>query len=490
MSEEDANPQEPQTQRVPMPWALSGLSAKLLVLTIFFVLLAELLIYTPSISRFRLTYLEEHIANAHLAALALEVTPDNMVNRELENELLFHADAYSITLKHPSRRVLMLSQINLPSVDVSFDLREGNVVTWIWEAFSVLFRNDDRVMQVMGVSPKDNNVVVEVILDEEPMRQEMLSFSTRILQLSIVISLLTAGLVYISLLLLMVRPLRRITRSLVRFREDPEDETRYIPPSGRTDEIGVAMRELSLMKDEVRAAFKQKNRLATLGAAVAKVNHDLRNSLSTAMLVSDRLADIDDPEVKKVTPRLYTAIDKAVVLCSQTLNYVSGGIPKLQLSHFHLRELIVEVSVGVRDEITVGVEEELINSHPSFNVINEVEFEVDIEADRDQMFRALTNLIMNARQSGSSLVRVTAQDDGDYLYIDVADDGPGMPVPAQEKLFQPFAGSSRSGGTGLGLVIVRDILHAHGGDVELTSASDNGTIFRLTMPKQVVESRI
>lgn len=483
MSEEkNTSPKEPN-QSLSMPQALSGLSAKLLVLTISFVLLAELLIYTPSIARFRKAYLEEHIAAAHLATLALEATPDHMVNRELEAELLFHANAYSISLKHPERRVLMLSRPDLPDVDVTFDMREGNSLTWIMDAFDALLRTDSRVMQVIGVSPKAMDMVVQVTLDEAPMCEEMLAFSGRILQLSIVISLLTAGLVYISLLMLMVRPLRRITRSLVRFREDPEDETRRIPPTDRADEIGIAMRELALMKEEVRAAFKQKNRLATLGAAVAKVNHDLRNSLSTAMLVSDRLADIDDPEVKKVTPRLYTAIDKAVVLCSQTLNYVSSGTPELKISHFHLRELIVEVAVAIRDEITVGVEKAVLDSHPGFNVINEVEFELDIKADRDQLFRAISNLVMNARQIGASLVRVTAEKSESSVVIEVSDDGPGMSGLARKKLFQPFAGSSRDGGTGLGLIIVRDILRAHGGDATLVSATEEGTTFRLVIAK-------
>ncbi|MDP6108947.1 MAG: HAMP domain-containing sensor histidine kinase, partial [Rhodospirillales bacterium] len=218
-------------------------------------------------------------------------------------------------------------------------------------------------------------------------------------------------------------------------------------------------------------------------AAVAKVNHDLRNSLSTAMLVSDRLADIDDPEVKKITPRLYTAIDKAVVLCSQMLNYVSGGTPELKISHFHLRELIVEVAVAIRDEITVGVEKAVLDSHPGFNVINEVELELDIKADRDQLFRAISNLVMNARQIGASLVRVTAEESESSVVIEVSDDGPGMSELARKKLFQPFAGSSRDGGTGLGLIIVRDILRAHGGDATLVSATEEGTTFRLVIAK-------
>lgn len=466
-----------------MPSAFSGLSAKLLVLTIFFVMVAEFLIYTPSISRFRKNYLEEHIATAHLASLALEATPDNMVSRALEEELLYHAEAYSITLKHPTRRVLMLSKADLPDIDVTFDLRQGDFRMWIFDAFEVLFRDDNRVMQVIGISPKAMDVVVEVTLDEAPMRAAMLDFSGRILQLSIVISLLTAGLVYYSLLWLMVRPLRRITRSMVRFREDPEDDTRQFSPSTRNDEIGVALRELALMKEDVRAAFTQKNRLATLGAAVAKINHDLRNSLSTAMLVSDRLADIDDPEVKKVTPRLYKAIDKAVVLCSQTLNYVSGGTPNLRISHFHLHELISEVAAAMREEMTIGAASDVAVGNPAFSVINEVDFEIDLKADRDQLFRALSNLSLNARQVGASLVTVKAIEHGPDIHIDISDNGPGLTANARNKLFQPFASSSRDGGTGLGLVIVRDIVRAHGGDMTLTSGPDEKTTFLLSIPK-------
>ncbi len=469
---------------IPMPKAISGLSAKLLILTIFFVMLAELLIYTPSISRFRKTYLEDHVATAHLASLALEATPDNMISRELETELLYHADAYSVTLRHPSRRVLMLSRERMPAVDVTFDLRRGGFVTWIVDAFQALFRTDNRIIRVMGISPKALDVVVEVVIEEAPMRREMLAFSGRILQLSIVISLLTAGLVYVSLLMLMVRPLRRITRSMVRFREDPEDETRYLKPSRRRDEIGVAMRELALMKEQVRAAFKQKDRLATLGAAVAKINHDLRNSLATAILASDRLADIDDPEVKRVTPRLYKAMDKAVTLCGQTMDYVSGGPPKPNTSLFHLRELIAEAAAALRDGITIGDEEDGALGSPRFRVVNGVDFAVDLEADREQMFRVFSNLLMNARQAGAGFAEITAERKAGIVEIEVRDDGPGLSEKAHDKLFQPFAGSSREGGTGLGLVIVRDIVRAHDGDIRLASGPREPARFRITLPER------
>jgi len=174
------------------PSLLTGLSARLLVLTIFFVMVAEFLIYTPSVSNFRKKYLEERIATAHVAALALEATPDNMVSPELEEELLYHAGAYGVVLRHPTRRVLMLSKEMPPKVDVTFDLRSGRFPYWIFDAYEAMFRDDNRIMRVVGMSPKQPGVIVEAVLDEAPMRAAMLGFSTRILQLSIVISLLTS----------------------------------------------------------------------------------------------------------------------------------------------------------------------------------------------------------------------------------------------------------------------------------------------------------
>jgi len=465
----------------PFPTALTGLSARLLVLTIFFVMLAEFLIYTPSVSRYRKTYLEQRIATAHVAVLALEATPDNMVSPELEAELLYHAGAYSVVLKHPERRVLLLAKDMPPKVDVTFDLRKGSFPMWISDAYSAMFRDDNRVMRVIGFSPKSPGVSIEIVIDEAPMRRAMLDFSSRILQLSIVISLLTAGLVYLSLLFLMVRPMRAITRAMIRFREDPEDVSRAIRPSGRRDEIGIAECELAEMQHELHAALAQKTRLATLGAAVAKVNHDLRNSLATAVLVSDRLADIDDPEVQKVAPRLYHAIDKAVNLCSQTLNYVSGGVEKPRKSSFHLSELVNEVFATIREGQLGG--DGTRRPDLAYELGNEVDFELVLDADRRQLFRAFENLILNAVQAAATTIRVSARYRGDTIEIDISDDGPGMTEKSQARLFEPFTGSSRDGGTGLGLVIARDIVRHHDGDILLVATGPDGTFFRLILPR-------
>ncbi|MDP6573227.1 MAG: HAMP domain-containing sensor histidine kinase [Rhodospirillales bacterium] len=455
------------------PSLATSLSARLLVLTVAFVMLAELLIYTPSIARFRKAYLEEHIAKAQLAALAVEAAPEMTVDADLERRLLSQAGAYGIILREPDRKVLMLSGDMPPDVDVVIDLGKGSFLTWIRDAFLALAQDENRVMRVMGVSPSDEAVMIETLMDETPMRQAMYGYSQRILQLSIVISLITAGLVYLSLQLLMVRPMGRITQSMVSFRANPEDASASLPLSERQDEIGVAQRELAVMQNDLRLALRQKTRLATLGAAVAKINHDLRNSLATAVLVSDRLADIDDPEVKRVTPRLYNAIDRAINLCSQTLIYAQEPRTRLNPTHFYLHELVAEVSSAMR-------EAETGDGELTWEI--DVAGTLDLEADREQLYRLLINLAQNAREAGATRLRLSASGQGRHVHVEMADNGPGLPDKARENLFKPFAGSARDGGTGLGLVIADDIMRAHGGALSLVETSDKGTTFRFELP--------
>lgn len=462
-------------QQPPRPGFFNGLSFRLLLLTVFFVMIAEFLIWTPSIARFRKVYFEETITRAHLSMLAVEIIPGEKIDKPLEEILLFHTAAYGIVVNRPDRRMLMVSKEMPPKVDLTIDITQGTFLGWIREAFSTLAQDENRILRIIGQSPKDPKVMVEVVIDEAPMRAAMWEYSQRILNLSIVISLFTAGLVFASLQWLMVRPMLRITKSMALFRAAPEDATRMIVPSQRADEVGFAERELGVMQGELRAALKQKTRLAALGTAVAKVNHDLRNSLATAVLASDRLADIDDPEVKEVMPRLMNAIDRAVNLCSQTLNFVSDADIQPVLSHFSLRDLVHEAGVTVASHGKAGSPLEWENG---------VSEGIEIEADRERLFRVLTNLGQNSIEAGAGHIRLGAELDNEWVTIEVADDGPGLAPEARENLFQPFAGSARDGGTGLGLVIVRDIARAHGGDVVLvdTDESKKGATFRIKLP--------
>jgi signal transduction histidine kinase len=459
------------------PALITGLSARLLALTIVFVMLSEVLIYVPSISRFRNIQLEDHIARAHLAILALDATPDRMVGGGLQRDLLLHAGAYGVVLTAPDRRMLMLGPEAPPPVDVAFDLRRSTVEEMITQAFVTLAQPTNRILRVTGASPRAPDTTIEVVIDEAPIRAAMIDYSIRILTLSILISLLTASLVYLSLHWLMVRPMLNLSECMMRFRENPEDDRATVSPSARGDEIGIVSRELAAMQRDLRAALHQKTRLAALGAAVAKINHDLRNTLSSAVLASDRLAGIDQPEVKRVVPQIIDAIDRATALCERTLDFARSDRPLLRTSIFTLAELIDDLATAFLPPPAGGDGIRLVSAGT----------DVAIEADRDQLFRALGNLMLNAVQAGATRLRIEVGHYDGILGVDVADDGPGIPPVVRKRLFQPFSGSGHDG-SGLGLVIAREIATAHGGDLKLARTGTGGTTFRLELPGSRVRS--
>ena len=461
------------SQSLPPPHR--SLSARLLVLTMFFVMLAEVLIFVPSVARFRSTYFEDRIAAAHLAALALEATPDAMLSRELQDELLRHVGAHSVVLQRRESKALILSDERPLQIDDMVSLRREMFFDRIAAVVETLIQPGNRILRVRGPSPQDRAMTVELVMDERPLRAAMWDFTERILIVSAIVSLVTAVLVYLSLRWLMVRPMRRLTESMMAFRENPDDPSRVIIPSKRTDEIGLAEAELATLQQRLRAALGHRSRLAALGEAVTKINHDLRNILSTAQLMSDRLAMSNDPQVKRTSPMLMKAIDRAINLCVRTMDFAKPR-PEIIPSAFPLRDLVSDISTWLSP--TLGDKTEIVNSVPA---------DFTIYADRDQLARALSNLLRNAGAAGATRIAVGARSDkaGDMpsVVLDVADNGPGLPENVRQHLFQPFAGSPRDGSTGLGLAIVRDLARAHGGDIALISSSETGTAFRLTLPQ-------
>ena len=466
-------------KRVVLPPVLRSLSARLLVLTIFFVMLGEVMIFAPSVGRFRITYLEGKIAAGHLAVLALEATPDNVVSQPLADQLLSHVGALGIVLHKRNNLTLMIDSEMPPKVDATFDLREIHFMPAIREAFVTLLGSRDRVLRVLDQSPKDPDSTVEVLLYEAPLRREMWAFGIRILELSILISLIAAALVFLSLQWLLVRPMRRITAAMTAFRADPEDASRDIVPGKRSDEIGVAQRELAVMQGTVRQALRQRAHLAALGTAVTKINHDLRGILSTARLVSDGLADSAAPEVRRVVPTLVAAIDRAVALCTRTLDFTRETPPPLVRQHVVFAELVDDVGQALAVAYAADPSR---NDDP--RIRNDVSAELVVAADRDQLYRVLFNLCHNAFEAGAQHVTVAAEPGEGAIAIEVADDGPGLPPKARDNLFHPFTGSARLGGTGLGLAIARELMRAHGGDIALVDSTAHGTIFRLTLPRE------
>jgi len=456
-----------------------SLSARLLLLTIVSIMLIELFIFAPSVSRFRKVWFEEHLAAGELAALALEVAPDMEVARPLQNRLLAHAGAHGIVLRKPGHSVLALSEEMPKEVDLMVDVRPELSLMWLGGAIDTFLQDGNRVVRVVGPSTMDDETTVEVILDEAPMRMAMIDYGKRIFALSLVISLFTAAFVYLSLQWLMVRPMGRITRSMIAFRRAPEDERSAIEVSDREDEIGVAERELAVMQDRLRTALKEKERLAALGAAVAKVNHDLRNSLATASLISDKLAVSEDPQVREVAPRLIASIDKAVELSTQTLDFVAEKGKQMLKRRFFLFDLIEEAEALSQPlDIKLGEEtgEKWINRTPK---------DLELMADPDQLVRAISNLARNAFEARADTVILDAKTRDDWVDLTFSDNGPGLPEKARENLFKPFAGSAKKGGTGLGLIIVKDIVTAHGGEIRLEATGPEGTAFRILLPREI-----
>jgi signal transduction histidine kinase len=478
MTERDAAKDGPR-------WAPTrrGLSGKLLVLTILFVMIAEVLIYVPSIANFRLNWLNDRLAAARTATLVLDAAPRGMVPEGLARQILDSIGARAVAVKMGDQRRLLAVSAMPPSVDREIDLRNVSAFRAIVDAFEALFVHDQDVMRVVGPAPEGGEFL-EVVLNEAPLRNAMLRFSANILLLSLIISAITATLVYFALHYLFVRPMRRITANMTAFHQDPENPARVIATSGRQDEIGTAEHELAAMQRDLASMLHQKSRLAALGLAVSKINHDLRNLLSSAQLFSDRLSSLPDPHVQRFAPKLMRALERAIAFCQSTLSYGKAQEAPPDRRMVALEPLIEEVHE------TLG----LVPDGP-IRWITAVERGLSVDADPDQLFRVLLNLSRNAVQALESRstadpardqIRITGCREGTVAVIEVADTGPGVSENARTHLFEAFASSTRTGGTGLGLTIACELVRAHGGDIRLIEGTIGAT-FRITIPDRAVE---
>lgn len=457
-----------------------GLSAKLLLLTILFVMLAEVLVFVPSVSNFRRQWLMERLATAQIASLAAEAAPGGRLPVTLRDELLMRAQVKAIAVKRDASRTLII-EMDMPAhVDASYDMHDASWATLIADALMVYINPEDRVIRVAGDPGFHKGEMIEVVMGEAPLKAAMIRYGLSILGLSILISIITAALVYLTLDWLLVKPMTKLTSNIVSFSERPEDPTRIIEPSSRRDEIGAAERELSSMQRELAETLSQRSRLAALGLAVSKISHDLRNMLSSAQLLSDRLITIKDPTVQRLVPKLIASLDRAIRLCAETLNYGRVQETPPRRKRFRLAPLVGEVGDSLG----------LPRQHVGWTV--KIDEMLEVDADRDQLYRVLSNLCRNAAQALESEgevdgeIVVEGRREGTVTVIEVADTGPGVPEKARAHLFKAFQGSARKGGTGLGLAIAHELVQAHGGQIALVD-NDHGATFRIMIPDVVVQ---
>ena len=453
----------------PLRRAGGSLSLRLLILTICFMMLVEAAIFGPNLASFRRNYLSDKMSSAHLILTALEAA-DDQIDPRLRDRLLDQSGLRGMTASRPHMGDRTLGPQMPSQIPKLYDLRNAMFGDQIGDTLATLMRRGSLMIGVTGISPLDPNVVIEVVLDEQPMRDAMWRYSARMLLFSILLSLTTSMLVYASIQWLAVHPLRRITANMVSFQDAPEDPARIIVPIPRTDEVGVAEQTLAKMQRELRAALLQKNRLAGVGAAVTKISHDLRNVLATAMLESDRLEAQADPEVKRITAGLVRAVDRAAVLATSTLRFAKEDLPEVKLRSMHISAALEDLRTHlapVTDTCLVSVSAA-------------VDFK--FSGDLALLQRVFENLVRNAAEASATSVTLTSAIEGEQFLVRVVDNGSGLAPKAVQNLFRPFAGSARAGGTGLGLPIARELMRAQGGDLSLESTSADGTTFVIRLP--------
>jgi signal transduction histidine kinase len=484
-----------------------GLAKRVLLLNTAFVMLAATMVYLPAISIYRENWLRNRLSAAYTAALVLEAAPSAMVPPDLSRQLLDSVGARVIVLDMRGAKRILASSDLPPAVDAVYDLRKPSLGVSMAHAIETMLAPKGRVITILGDAPMGGEAVA-ITMDEAPLRHGMGSYSQRLLAMTLVMSAIVASLATVAFNIMVLRPVRRLTTNITQFGADPENAARIIAPSGRNHEIGEAEAALAIMQESLVRELNQKKHLAALGLAVAKINHDMRNMLASAQLLSDRLANVTDPLAQRVAPKLVATLDRAIRFCQATMTYGRAIDEPPNLRRFALRPLVEEAAESVALQPGGAVE-----------IVNDVPADVEIVADAEQMFRVLVNLLRNGAEALQSAgpapgwpaqVRVNARkiasvgkdkgiEDKDAaaraigvpagkaapsgrMVIEVADTGPGVPPAARPKLFSAFFTSDRAGGTGLGLVIAADLVRAHGGSLTLAPARPDALGAETTPP--------
>jgi len=471
------------TEPRAMPGPFSGLSVKLIATITLVILAVEVVIYLPSAGNFRQSWLSDRLRIGVVAARVLDAVPDAMdLPKMLTNNLLHSAGAIAIVYRRNGQSQLVeLDEKPMPREAVTVDMRETDYPTLIMGALDTLTHGGDRTLRILGNSDGgDPGSEVEVIMDEQPLHDDLVRYSWNIVLISLLIAVLTAGVLYLLVSRLLIDPIRKLTGNMVGYRMAPENAALIISPTNRDDEIGIAEQELRAMETDIFSMLRQRRHLADLGLAVAKINHDLRNTLTSAQMLSDQVVALDDPKIQRLAPRLVQSIDKAVGFAQSVLDYgrQSGTPPK-------------PVPVDLRTLVDESAIDADALRHPGIAFSNEVPDDVTVNADPEQLARVLVNLLKNAREAleaaepnPDACIKVGFAETPAGITLSIADNGPGLPPRARDNLFVAFEGSAKAGGTGLGLAIARELVAAHGGTLSYAPLTP-GTRFDISFPASI-----
>ena len=439
----------------------------------------EVAVFFPSLANYRASWLDDRLRIGGVAVRVFDAVPDVMdLPVEITDPLLQSAGALAIVYRRAGQTDLIaIEGAAMPAEAHLADMRDRNPVRLIMDATETLLFGGDRILRIVGVPPGAGDVVVEVLMPDGPLRADMLTYSGNILALSLIIAGVTAVVIYVLAERLLIAPIKRLTANVLAFRNNPENGTLIIiPDPDRDDEIAVLEQALADTQAELFSMLRQRRHLADLGLAVAKINHDLRNMLTSAQLLSDQVATLDDPKVQRLAPRLVNTLDRAIGLPSRcstmAVSRPGCGPSQWACGPSALRRARRRPCRSRhRFDSRVGGRRHRARSRPWPRAGQPHE-----ERPR------------GARGRGHKDHRPNRDADAERspgrMRLTLADNGPGLPPRARENLFVAFEGSARAGGTGLGLAIARELVTANGGELTLLETT-TGATFALDFPAPV-----
>ena len=452
-----------------------GLSARLLLATLLVVVMTNAIIVPVLLATRQREWLSDKIAAGELASFVVSAAPQGKVTANLKQQILKSAGLVAVNVQTEGAMKSVLAPAKLPKTVYRIDLRQNDPLSELSAPLETLFGGGDRMVLVIDRPHYVAGELVEALAPDAPLQSILVDNFRELLIGALFTSVMAGALVYVFLTFFLVRPVQRITRSMERFRVDPEDPAAHLEPSGRRDEIGRAEVELDRMQSDLRAALASRARLAALGEAVAKINHEMRNMLTSAQMASERLATSGDPVVARTLPRLERALDRAATLATNVLDFGRSEEPAPQPRPTPLRAALEAAAEDAQLEGRVTLATDI--AEPA-----------QVWADPDQLHRILVNLMRNAREAitaagdeAAGTVSASLAVVDHVSVVRVTDTGPGLPERARANLFQPFS-SGRRGGAGLGLAISRGLAQAHGGDLTLVETGPAGTSFELRLP--------
>ena len=229
--------------------------------------------------------------------------------------------------------------------------------------------------------------------------------------------------------------------------------------------------EMRMLQDRLT----QQQRLASMGETAASLAHQIRTPLSSAMLYASNLkrSQMDDAQRQQVADKIFSRLRHLEQLVDNMLVYARGG--KSGEEFFTADVLLADLQQVL--------EVQLQSNHVRFEWKDETAGQ-RLYGNRQMILSGLINLAVNALQAMENqgdLKALARIDDTGQLELRITDSGPGIPLEARRKLFDPFY-TTRKDGTGLGLAVVQAIARAHKGEVKLTSTPGKGSSFSLHLP--------